>query len=148
LYEKLDEARCAAKKEHGLEPVALIHWRHYHVGGSGLERTRGFLIAEGEDPVMIESEYRDAKKRYRAKVKAVREWEKRAGLDGLCKSLEQAQDEGRAAREARGVVELQSIADASALLEWLRPEVKHGDIQPWEIAALNNASKFLRKASA
>jgi hypothetical protein len=62
--------------------------------------------------------------------------------------LQEARAEFYAAREALGVVKIQSVADASALLEWLRPEVKHGDIQPWEIAALNNASKFLSKAVA
>jgi hypothetical protein len=147
-YDKLDETKRAAKEELGSEPYALIHWRNFYIGGSELKRTRETLIARGEDPATIESEYHDAKKRYRAQVKAAKDWEKRAGLDGLCKSLEQAQDEGRAAQKALGVVQIQSVADAAALLEWLRSEVKHGDIQPWEIAALNNASKFLRKAAA
>jgi hypothetical protein len=40
--------------------------------------------------------------------------------------LQEARAEFYAAREALGVVRIQS-RDASALLEWLRPEVKHGD---------------------
>jgi hypothetical protein len=141
---RLTEAREAVKEEkHDPEPYALIHWRNYYVGGSELKRVRKDFLRLGEDPATIELEYRDAKKRYRAQVKAAKNWERRVGLEDLCESMEQARAEWIAARKALGNVRLRSIADASAILELIRPEVKFGDIQDWEIAALNNASKYL-----
>jgi hypothetical protein len=64
-YDKLEEARRAAKEDHGDEPYALIHWRNFYTGGSELKQTRETLIARGEDPTTIEREYHDAKTRYR-----------------------------------------------------------------------------------
>jgi hypothetical protein len=145
---KLSEAREAAMNEHGREPYALIHWRNYYIGGGELKRTRVSFLRLGEDPATIENEYRDAKKRYRNAVKASKDWEMRAGLDGLSKKLDEARSELNAAERSLGTVEVRSIADASALLELLRPNVKFGDIQNWEIAAMNNASKFLKLASS
>jgi hypothetical protein len=62
--------------------------------------------------------------------------------------MEQARIEFFAAEKALGAVAVSSVADASALLELIRPEVKHGDIQTWEIAALNNASRYLATVAA
>jgi hypothetical protein len=140
---KLSKARDEAQEKHGREPYALIHWRNFYVGGSELKRVRQDLLRLGNDPATIEDEYIDAKKRYRSAVKAATDWEKRAGVEALSASMEQARIEFFAAGRALGTVALNSVADASALLELIRPEVKHGDIQDWEIAALNNASKYL-----
>jgi hypothetical protein len=130
-------------------PTARITWRNYHIGGSEIERVRKeFLRFERDDPAVIESEYRDAKRRYRSAVKAAKDWEKRAGVEALCASMEQARIEFFAAGRALGTVALNSVADASAILELIRPEVKYGDIQDWEIAALNNASKYLATVAA
>jgi hypothetical protein len=146
---KLTEARDAAKEEHGREPYALIHWRNFYIGGSELKRTRETFLVRGEDPATIEEEYRDAKKRYRAQVKAVKDWEKQVGVDGLCQSLEQARAELYDAREALGTVRLESTADAAALLNLLRANLKQfGEFDHWETAAFNNASKFLVAALA
>ncbi|MGA7070211.1 hypothetical protein [Bradyrhizobium sp.] len=73
-----------------------------------------FLTLGEIDPATIENEYRDAKKRYRAQVKAVKDWEKRAGLEDLCTSLEQARSELNAAEEALTTVVPESTADAAA----------------------------------
>jgi hypothetical protein len=140
---KLSKARDAAVDKHGREPYALIHWRNFYVGGSELKRVRQDLLRLGNDPATIEDEYIDAKKRYRAAVKASKDWEKRVGIEALSESMEQARIEFFAAGSALGTVAVASVADASALLELIRPEVKHGSIEDWEIAALNNASKYL-----
>jgi hypothetical protein len=55
----------------------------FHAFGS-----RESFLLFGEDPATIEQEYRDAKKRYRAALRAEKDWEKRAGVDGLAQSIE------------------------------------------------------------
>lgn len=143
---RLSDARDAAVAEHGRETYPMIHWRNYWIGGSEIARTRDSFLGGGEDPATIEEEYRDAKKRYRAQVKASKEWEKQVGIDGLVKSVEQARAKLQDAEKALGNVQLRSIVDASALLELVRLNVRYGDIQNWEIAAFDNASKFLKLA--
>ena len=54
------------------------------------------------------------KQRYRAVIKAAKDWEKRAGVDALSESVEQARAELYAPRKALGAVKLQSVADAAA----------------------------------
>jgi hypothetical protein len=144
---KLSKARDEAEEKHGRQPDALIHWRNSFIGGSALNwKRKSLLIGGEEDPATIELEYRDAKKRYRSAVKAATDWEKRVGLEALCASMEQARIEFFAAGRAFSTVALNSVADASALLELIRPE--YGGIEDWEIAALNNASKYLADSLA
>jgi hypothetical protein len=146
---KLSKAREKAEEKHGHQPLALIRWRNYDIGGSEIERVRKeFLRFERDDPAVIESEYRDAKRRYRSALKAAKDWEKRVGIETLSASMEQALIEFFAAGRALGTVALISVADASALLELIRPEVKHGNIEDWEIAAFNNACKYLADSLA
>jgi hypothetical protein len=140
---KFSDARDLAET-HGDQPHALIHWRNSFIGGSELNRKRESLLILGEDPATIELEYRDAKKRYRAAVKAAKDWERRAGIDGLAESMERARAELYVAREALGTVGLESIVDATAILELLRTNLKQfGEFDDWEKAAFNNASKYL-----
>ena len=54
------------------------------------------------------------KQRYRGVIKAAKDWEKRAGVDALSESVEQARAELYAPRKALGTVKLQSVADAAA----------------------------------
>jgi hypothetical protein len=62
--------------------LALIGWRNYsHIGGSEIERARREFIEGGMEPAVIEQEYRDAKRRYRAAIKAGKDWDKRCGLE-------------------------------------------------------------------
>ena len=118
-----------AGREH---PIKAAH------GPSGFSHTLGEI-----DPATIENEYRDAKKRYRAQVKAVKDWEKRAGLEDLCTSLEQARSELNTAEEALTTVVPESIADASAITKVVRQSLtQFGELEDWEKAAFNNASKF------
>jgi hypothetical protein len=82
-------------------------------------------------------------------VKAATDWERRAGVDSLAAAVEQARTELYAARGALGTNKLQSIADASAILEIVRANLKQfGEIMEWETAALSNASKFLSRTTA
>jgi hypothetical protein len=142
---KLTEAREAAEEEHGHQPIALIHWRNYYIGGGEIERVRKEFLKFGkDDPAIIESEYRDAKRRYRSAVKAAKEWEKRAGVDDLSNSLEQARAEMSAARKGLGTVNIVSVDDAAAILKVIRANLKQfGELADWEKDALNNASKYL-----
>ncbi|SEE03664.1 Tat (twin-arginine translocation) pathway signal sequence [Rhizobiales bacterium GAS191] len=65
-------------------PFALIAWRRYsHIGGSEIERARDEFLDAGFDPVLIESEYRDARLRYRALVDAEEAWDARHGIAPL-----------------------------------------------------------------
>jgi hypothetical protein len=147
---KFSDARDAAQETHGNQPLALIHWRNSFIGGSELNwKRKSLLIGGEEDPATIELEYRDAKKRYRAALKAEKGWEKRAGVDGLAESMEQARAELYVAREALGTVGLESIADATAILKLLRTNLKQfGEFDDWEIAAFNNASEYLATVAA
>ena len=89
LYDQLDMAESNAAQEHGLRPIELIHWRHYHIGGSELDMRRAALLTAGEvDPATIEQEYLDAKVRYQAKVAAGLAWDKITGLDTLRKDVD------------------------------------------------------------
>jgi hypothetical protein len=145
---KLSKARDEAQEKHGRQPDALIHRRNSFIGGSELNWKRKSLLIGGEDPATIEREYRDAKKRYRLAVKAAKDWEKPAGVEALCESMEEARIEFFAAGRALGTVALNSVADASALLELVRTEVKYGGIEDRKVAALNNASKYLATVAA
>jgi hypothetical protein len=73
----LNQIERMAGKRNTVFPVA------FHAFG----RRESFLLF-GEDPATIEQEYRDAKKRYRAALRAEKDWEKRAGVDGLAQSIE------------------------------------------------------------
>src|SRR5271163_357825 len=74
LCDALEEAEMKAKKKHGDRPWSLIAWRNYSaIGGSEIDdRREEFLDLPGIDPKKIEKEYRDAKARQRAAVRAER----------------------------------------------------------------------------
>jgi hypothetical protein len=144
------DARDSAEETYRRQPLALIRWRNYsHIGDVEIDGARQRFLADGHDKQKIEKEYADAKKRYRSAVKAALDWEKRVGVDALSKSMEQARAEFYAAREALAVVKLESVADASAILKVVHTNLKEfGELDDWEKAALNNASKFLDRAVA
>jgi hypothetical protein len=71
------------------------------------------------------------------------------GFDALTKAVAQARADMREAEKALGTVEMQSIADAAAILRVVRTNLKQfGELDNWEKAALNNASKFLDVSAA
>jgi hypothetical protein len=147
LWDQLDVAKGAATEKHGRRPTELIAWRNYsHIGGGGIERARKEFLENGEDASIIEQEYRDAKKRYRAIVKAGKDWDRRAGLASKSKAVDKARAEMCAANKALGSVRLQSVADASALLDLFYGNLKQfGSSEDWEKAALRNATTYLNR---
>jgi hypothetical protein len=109
-YDKIDRAEDAAQSEHGRRPIALIAWRDYsHIAGSEIETARDEFIRAGIDEKVVQSEYRSAKKRYRAALRAVDDWDRKAGLSDLRKKYEDNRRETRAAWKALGEVRLTSI---------------------------------------
>jgi hypothetical protein len=150
IYDQFDLARSEAAGQHGREPLALIAWRNYsHIGGSEIEGARQRFLAEGEDPKIIEREYRDAKKRYRKVLEAVKDWEKRAGLSALAEANDQARSELHAAEKALGEVGLLSVADAAALIDLVHANLEvFTELADWEVAAMSNARKFLNRMSS
>jgi hypothetical protein len=149
LYEQLEKANAAAIEEHGWRPDQLIHWRNYHIGGSEIERVRKeFLEREIDDVSVIEREYRDAKKRYRATVRAGKDWDKRVGVELKVKALHEARAELRAANKVFATVKLQSVADASALFDFIYANIRDFEPERWEMAALRNAITFLSRWTA
>jgi hypothetical protein len=146
-WHQCDTAKNAAIEKHGYRPTELIAWRNYsHIGMEGIERCRKESLRDGVDASIIEHEYRDAKKRYRAIVKAGKDWDKVAGVDQMSKAVDEARAEMEAARRALGSVELKSVADASAIVGLIHTNIKKyndGSLDPWEMAAFRNAGSFL-----
>jgi hypothetical protein len=141
LYDKLDTAKSAAAEKHGHRPIALIAWRNYsHIGGGEIERARKTFLENGEDASIIGQEYLDAKRRYRAVVKAGRDWDKRAG--NRRRSTKAAPSFARRTKRSGA-----SVADASALLDLIYANLKQfgGTPEPWEMAALRNATMYLNR---
>ena len=151
-WDRYDTAKTAAAEELGVRPDQLIAWRNYsHTGGSAIERIRNELLRDGVNPSIAEQEYRDAKKRYRATVKAGKDWDKRAGVDLMSKAVDEARAEMEAARRSLATIELDSIADASAIMCLIYANVKKyndSKLDPWEMAAFKNAGGFLEAARA
>jgi hypothetical protein len=150
LWDQLDVAKAAAAEKHGHRPIELIAWRNYsHIGGGEIERARNGFLRDGEDASIIDQEYLDAKKRYRAIVRVGKNWDKRAGLNLKSKAVDEARAELRAANKALGSVKLRSVADASALLDLVYGNLKmfHATAEDWEMAALRNATQYLNRVT-
>ncbi len=149
LWDQCDTAKNAVREKHGDRPCELIAWRNNsHTGGSAIERIRNELLRDGEDASIIEQEFRDAKKRYRAVVKAGKDWDKRAGVDLMSKAVDEARAEMEGARRALGSVELQSVTDASAIVCLIYANIRRyndGGLDPWEVVALCNAGSFMNR---
>jgi hypothetical protein len=128
----------------------LIAWRNYsHIGGSEIDRARREFIRDGGDPEVVKQEYRDAKKRYRAKIKAGKDWDKCTGLVALTKAFDETGAEMLAAERALGTVTLLSVGDAAALIDRVHAGLEiFGELADWEKAALRNASEFLNGFAA
>jgi hypothetical protein len=81
-FRALDNAEHKARKKHGQRLIPLIAWRNYSaISGSEIDNAREkFLALPAIDPKKIEAEYRDAKARERASIRAEHAWDRRAGL--------------------------------------------------------------------
>ncbi|UGY27184.1 hypothetical protein HU675_0010730 [Bradyrhizobium septentrionale] len=142
LYDELDRSEALVRQKIGHRPTALIHWRNYHIGGSGINSRREALIHQGIDPVVVEQEYIDAKKRYQAVLRAGRAWDRKATLSAKRKAFEQNKIETHAAQRALSQLKPTRAADAAALLKLIEDEVTGNEFERWERAVFRNASRF------
>jgi hypothetical protein len=140
LHDQLDEAESDAAKVHGRRPIPLIHWRHYHIGGSEIDDRRESLLQEGEiSAEAIEQEYLDAKARYQAKLAAEIAWDERTGLAGKRKEFDEAMATSRRYEERLANAKPTTPAGAAALIQCLLDDDLTTDDGYWHIAALNSA---------
>jgi hypothetical protein len=140
IYDRLDEAELDAVKEHGHRPIALIHWRNYHIGGSELDVRRETLLEAGEiDPAIIEQEYLDAKARYQAQIAAGPAWDERTGLAAFRKKFEQcyAAEQRYVKRLAR--TKPTTPAGTAALIQYVLDDDFSDDESYWHMTALRSA---------
>ena len=138
LYDQLDEAESDAAEVHGRRPIALIHWRNYHIGGSEIDDRRESLLQQGEIPAAtIEQEYLDAKARYQAQMAAGLVWDERAGLAGKRKELDRAMTAWRRFERRLAKTKPTTPAGAAALIQYLLDEELTTDDGYWHMAALN-----------
>jgi hypothetical protein len=150
-WRKFDEARGEATKRFGWQPIALIHWRNYHIGGSEIEQRRDDLLRLGEeDPAIIEQEYQDAKRRCRRALKAEKDWEKQVGIEHLSKTVDLTRAQLMAAEQLLRSVDLKSTRDAAAIIDALCESARfsEGSLEKWEWNALRRATKFLKRATS
>jgi len=119
-----------------------------HIGGDEIERARvEFLRDRVAKPSLIEREYADAKKRYRAIERAQAAWDRKAGLSEKRKQFEKNKPELRTADRALGKVKLSGMADALALLDFLHDRATELEelSETWEIDAFLNATDFFKR---
>ncbi|WP_156936382.1 hypothetical protein [Mesorhizobium sp. LNJC394B00] len=143
---RLENAEARARPTHGFWPSRLIAWRHYSaIGGREIEKARiEFLGHPGADLVRIEEEYHDAKKRYRAALRAGDDWDRRAGLTEV---RSRAREAGKAfRRETRRLAQTQATtpAGAAAMIDFVARDMQTGDTE-WHLPALKAAAVALRK---
>lgn len=128
-------------------PIALIAWRRYsHIGGSEIARARReFLNEPGADRAMIEREYREKKAKYRAALKAEREWDEKHGIAELRGRCDECRAERDTAGEALGRTKPTTIAGAAALVAYARADLEIGPDFEWPMPALGNAVAALKQ---
>jgi hypothetical protein len=150
LSQKLEDAKDAVLDKHGHRPIPLVAWRNYsHIGGSEIEDRRREFLLRGEDPKIIENEYRAVKQRERDIEKAGTAWDRRAGLTRLTKHLDLARVERHAAQESLASLKLLTVADAAAIVDLVcRNLEEFSEPTDWEKAALENARRALNKLAA
>jgi hypothetical protein len=149
LYDQIERAENSARSEHGRRPTPLIAWRDYSaIMGGEIEDARDRFIAAGVDEKVIQAEYRAAKKRARAALRAGEDWDRKVGLSDLRQEHEVTKAETLAAWHALGKVRVTSIRDAAAIIGVLRERMGTYEelTDEWEIAAFMNASGFLSRA--
>jgi hypothetical protein len=153
LYGELEEAENAAEAEHGRRPIALIRWRNYHIGDSEIDRCRedflsrpgGMESLEGggvADRDEIEREYVDAKRRYKAKVRAIREWDRRTGLAAQGRQKDNAYKAADRIAARMSKTKPLTAGGAAALIRYLLDDDLNTDVA-WHMAALETAAGAL-----
>ena len=80
----MDNAITGARDKHGQHPWELIGWRNYsHIGGSEIDRVRDEFLRDATTATerrTIKLEYRHAKARYTAAVRACSEWDREEAM--------------------------------------------------------------------
>lgn len=148
LYRRIEEIEAKAIKKHGSRPSELIAWRDYgHIGGHEIENARDRFIREGFDKRLIAKEYKGAKARHAAKVAAVIQWDKRAGLTKLRAELVQAEAIEHRATARLAKVKPKSTRGAAALLNWVIEDMKIGGREEQE-AVLRSVARTLPTIAA
>lgn len=142
---KLDDASATAAETLGRHrPVELIVWRNFHIGGSEIEWTRERLLAEPDaDAAAIEAEYADAKKRYRAVVRAGRQWDDEAGIADLARRADEAWERLEEARARLALIEPTTPQGAAALVSYLNHEIEEF-VDGWHRRAFKTLSATLK----
>jgi hypothetical protein len=145
LYDAVSVAEGKAQKKHGYRPWSLIAWRKYsHIGGSEIDAAREeFLGQPGANRREIEREYRDAKARYAAAVRAGVEWDKRTGLAPLRQQYEHTRRAETTAAMRMAKTNPRTPAGAGALVAYARADIEIGDGPEWHLPALATAADAL-----
>jgi hypothetical protein len=142
---KLDEAEYEAEKEHGRCPIALIHWRGYHIGGSELEDRREQLLHEQEiDSATVEQEYLAAKASLQAKKDGAAAWDVRAGLATGRKEVDRAIEAEHQCAERLSRTKPTTPAGVAALIQHVIDDEICAEID-WHMTALDTAVAALNK---
>jgi hypothetical protein len=151
LFDEIDRIEEAVRDQHGRRPSWLIAWRNYSaIGGIEIEWARERFLSEGDDPKVVEKEYRAAKRRFQRALEKGRAWDEEVGLTELRKEYEDNRLQTLAAWEALGSVDLKSTMDAVAIITVLRERAELFDelSEDWEVAAFKNASRYLVRNAA
>jgi hypothetical protein len=145
LTDALNEARHAAEKEHGARPPALIEWRnHAAIGGAEIDRARlEYLRGFRVNSKVINWEYRRAKVRYVAAVRAGAAWDERAGVAPLHEQFKRAKAAERDAAEHLAVTRPTTAAGAGAFIAYVTEDIGADAGFDWHFVAFNTVSKAL-----
>lgn len=142
----LDDAEGRAHPTHGFWPSRLIAWRyHSAIGGREIEAARAeFLDLPGANIAQIEEEFADAKKRYRAAVRAGDDWDRRAGVTELRSRARQARKTFYLETRRLAQTQATTPAGAAAVIDFVVRDMQTGDTE-WHLPALKAAAAALRK---
>jgi len=150
LYDELQKAEYVAEKKHGRRPSSLIAWRSYSaIGASEIDdRREEFLRQPGADRKQVEREYRYAKDRARAAVRAGLEWDKRAGIAPLRQLYERTRRAETAAGICMANTKPTTLAGAAVLVDYVRHDIEIEEGPEWHKIALATTAATLSSMSS
>lgn len=148
IYDQHQEAEFNAGEKLGHRPSALINWRHYDIGGGEIELRRKTLLEEGMDAELIETEYRDARTRYAAKITAGKAWDQRAGLTELRKRVDRTWAELRRSQKRLVKARPTTPGGAAALLQCILDDDLSDQKDYWHLPAIKNLVGALNAMSS
>ncbi|MBX3518443.1 MAG: hypothetical protein KF835_00310 [Xanthobacteraceae bacterium] len=102
------------------EPIRLVTWRQYQIGGQEIESTRERLLKrKAAAPRVIEKEYRAAKAEYENRVALYEAWEERTGMGAFHRKREMAYEAEVEAAVALTNVTPTTLEGVTALLGYV-----------------------------